>query len=142
MRISDWNSDVCSSELDVDRGHRAVAGRIGEAAADQVHPGLGTGAVEHRRERRAAGVGGQAAVGLERIGEVAIVAAQDGVALDADGAEGVPAVAVEVAASEQDAAAVDVGATGFGDVDETGHLRALRSEEHTSELQSLMRISY
>ena len=51
--------------------------------------------------------------------------AQDGVALHADRAERVPAVLFQVAGAEQEAAALDVAATGLGVVDEGRDLRAL-----------------
>src|SRR3546814_10576278 len=86
MRISDWSSDVCSSDLLLDRLQRP----------DPAHPGPGP-RLEHRRPpvRRTRPGGEEAAV---------------------DG--------------DQDRA-------------RQGQVRRhLRSEEHTSELQSLMRISY
>src|SRR3546814_9264596 len=97
MRISDWSSDVCSSDLAL-----AV-------------PPAGVGAVEHRQ----------------------VLVLQAGGAFQRHGA-----------------AAVGVGGVDFfpgeaqrrqhveGDVVQLGAGEAQRSEEHTSELQSLMRISY
>src|SRR3546814_8505489 len=78
MRISDWSSDVCSSDL---------ADRI--LREDHAH--------HHGRERRRADVGGEAG-----------------------------------------AQQVDRDKGHYGGVEESED----RSEEHTSELQSLMRISY
>src|SRR3546814_6770529 len=115
MRISDWSSDVCSSDLDrregrghgsdMDRGLRHVAAdRHGEPQADigpvgaEVAPCL-------RRE-------------LGKAQQVGLVAGdQDVVDQGSAGREAAPADNVAIEA-------------------------AIRSEEHTSELQSLMRISY
>src|SRR3546814_6293329 len=87
MRISDWSSDVCSSDLCVGAGLRL---RLGDG-------------VEHRQAdmRRAALAGRDAADHLRAIGQ-----------------------------------------SGFGVEGAGGAGHPLRSEEHTSELQSLMRISY
>src|SRR3546814_3879476 len=86
MRISDWSSDVCSSDL-----------------AEQQH-GAGDGDhrlhVEHQGSAQGAGVAHRADHGEEGAQEA-----------EADVGEGAPA-------------------------------ESARSEEHTSELQSLMRISY
>src|SRR3546814_4820593 len=92
MRISDWSSDVCSSDLRHHAGEeRGVAARVAAAAGDA----------------RGAGLAGD-------------VVAQDRRVLG--------------------------GAAGFGHRLHHRHhfVRDLRvrSEEHTSELQSLMRISY
>src|SRR3546814_9787144 len=86
MRISDWSSDGCSSDLFARHGGRiAIASR--------------------KEEHRAAGV-----AAIEALGGTAI-----GVALDIRDPEQVTRAFDEIEA---------------------------RSEEHTSELQSLMRISY
>src|SRR3546814_4018003 len=114
MRISDWSSDVCSSDLDDGRppgsgedrlgrgpwpaSHHPFVHRVeperhgGRAVHDDVHPEDGDG-----RERLATG-DAEDRRGQEDRGE-----AQRGAQLEAD---------------------------------------ELRSEEHTSELQSLMRYSY
>src|SRR3546814_3870062 len=94
MRISDWSSDVCSSDLEV------VAQAARQAAAvdpDATVARLHVETAETTGRERAVRIRGAG-------GEVAIGAAERAV---------VPAGAV-----------------------------AARSEEHTSELQSLMRISY
>src|SRR3546814_5832729 len=101
MRISDWSSDVCSSDLELRHRrerHQPIRGQRGIAAADTVV------AVGHRRE------------------------APDGDATDPQHRRGdVAAVALRPAAAQQ-----------------RWHHQVIadRSEEHTSELQSLMRISY
>src|SRR3546814_2635436 len=93
MRISDWSSDVCSSDL--------------------IRQGLGV-------------VGAGTRVG--RLAEVLRIAGIDEADLNTHGpervGEEVPGAAVEAAGADDVVAA------------------ARRSEEHTSELQSLMRISY
>src|SRR3546814_9552811 len=102
MRISDWSSDVCSSDLDgADRRHigHGRAGDLGEEQRDAD--------VDHRQA---------AAHEADQGGD-------------------------EVDEAVSDAAGVHDGAGqhehGNGDEGEVG-----RSEEHTSELQSLMRLSY
>src|SRR3546814_9576935 len=93
MRISDWSSDLCSSDL---------VGRL--ELGREVEPVLivGAGQVVHLVQQRH----------LVAVGDLAAVGGRAG---------------------DRHREAVDV-------VDAGG--QALRSEEHTSELQSLMRISY
>src|SRR3546814_3427039 len=109
MRISDWSSDVCSSDLlqRLDRGQRSVdrVAIVGAAAAVQPV------AAQHRLPRA----------------EVVVPA-------------GHFRLLVEVSV-EQHAVVAGCGARGRN-VDEDQRRAAFRSEEHTSELQSLMRISY
>src|SRR3546814_4873344 len=96
MRISDWSSDVCSSDLQERRQHR-LHGAV--AAGDGHHvDAVGGKAVEN-----AGNVGDPFQHRVARIGS----------------------------AVEQPAQVVN-----------TAPVPAARSEEHTSELQSLMRISY
>src|SRR3546814_10768410 len=89
MRISDWSSDVCSSDL---RQPRLVAGLQGKQQRRAVQC---LGLAERHAHQRAVGADGE----LEHV------------ALDP---------------------------VGLGEI----AMRARRSEEHTSELQSLMRTSY
>src|SRR3546814_10755050 len=97
MRISDWSSDVCSSDLDEEQ--QVLPQR---QAADRDHP------EQHQRHAR----------GMQRPGgRVAGVAAQQ---------------AGDLALVEQPEAARRAEQEAPGQ----------RSAEHTSELQSLMRISY
>src|SRR3546814_9308532 len=110
MRISDWSSDVCSSDLEHDRGH--ALGRAGEDAV----------------------AAGQVLVEL-RVVDVArrgVELARAGNAVDREAAQRflllVPGVEVPVVAVVGDAL--------------RRHRAPGRSEEHTSELQSLMRNSY
>src|SRR3546814_10612990 len=96
MRISDWSSDVCSSDLLDQRAFSHIEQRhVSRAVSD----GLSNGVRE-----------------LRRVGENDLL------------------LGLEVV---EQGAAREKG--GFGDVIQG---RGLRSEEHTSELQSLMRISY
>src|SRR3546814_1794395 len=113
MRISDWSSDVCSSDLPaIGNG----AGGIGGAERTDQHLAL-------RMDRRAAGI-----------------------------AELIPAAHVRrrqlmamIGFDRQRPGIVDAYAcTGAHTVEQrlVGRVGEARSEEHTSELQSLMRISY
>src|SRR3546814_8652449 len=114
MRISDWSSDVCSSDL------ADVEGALGKAFGELVE----AGARRHRRGHRDDGV---VVLGLgdEGGGEDILVARRLGRALGLLAGHHV----------ELGDAVVLVGGG-------LGRLVALRSEEQTSELQSLMRISY
>src|SRR3546814_4258656 len=128
MRISDWSSDVCSSDLVFDglellavaEAHRAFEAHAAELAG-------GPGHAEQRRLEAAAGHG---------LGAEAVALAQD------DRAEGHR----EVGAGDEQAADVahERGLLGVGTDHDPGGVAEEedRSEEHTSELQSLMRISY
>src|SRR3546814_10511429 len=100
MRISDWSSDVCSSDLTA--GVKPPQRRTG---GDEIR-----GGVE---------VGGEGA---------ADTVAEAGEALGVD-QQRFPALHAVAGVHDGHGAG-------------PGELRALRSEEHTSELQSLMRISY
>src|SRR3546814_3912495 len=100
MRISDWSSDVCSSDLLVDHHLRAIC-EIAELGLPQ-----------HQRFRQ-----------RQRI---AIFKAEN-----AEFRQG--------AVQHLELAAADLGQR---DIFGLGLLIHPRSEEHTSELQSLMRISY
>src|SRR3546814_5251750 len=123
MRISDWSSDVCSSDLrrgaggvdgKVDGEGRALAGhRIGE----DVPARLLDDAVDGREPQPGAlagFLGGEE--GLENLAEM----------FGRDARAGIAHLECGIIGDRQDVAR---------------HL-ADRSEEHTSELQSLMRISY
>src|SRR3546814_10234559 len=100
MRISDWSSDVCSSDL-----------RAGDAV----------------RNRLAVVVGEEHAVGLEQAMDLRVGSRIEHLeAEDLDAAGG----GASAAADEHEGK------------HEGQHAAAPRSEEHTSELQSLMRLSY
>src|SRR3546814_9145808 len=105
MRISDWSSDVCSSDLD----RLQLASR--RAAGEERHPDRHDD--EHHRHQREEGlVAGKVPGTDERAGH-------------AGGGLG--------------RRAADPGELHHHGIEEVGEGR---SEEHTSELQSLMRISY
>src|SRR3546814_5002859 len=102
MRISDWSSDVCSSDLLGGQEGGEPARALGEVAIADVDTGQ---------------------VGLhngESDAVSGVVVAEQGAEVDVGGVEG----------GEQ-----------FGHADFGAGVGG-RSEEHTSELQSLMRISY
>src|SRR3546814_9677521 len=92
MRISDWSSDVCSSDL-LD-GHPTTLSWLGGVRGHRVH-----------------------ALGVEHFG-------QTGTVQDLYAPHRIDTAAIVAAANAASAG------------------RPIRSEEHTSELQSLMRISY
>src|SRR3546814_1334085 len=104
MRISDWSSDVCSSDL--------VGGIATHVVEFLVQPRLGIGQVHVARVETARG--GDRGGGF---GEIA-------------GAQ------LRARLLQQFAQRI------LAPLQRTGVLRLQRSEEHTSELQSLMRISY
>src|SRR3546814_1731662 len=123
MRISDWSSDVCSSDL---RARTAAIDRCGAPGVD----------AEHARRR---------AVGQYRVarGDDEQIALRDA------------AVAIDIAAIrlrlridasarvEEDVPARAEAArqtVGREDRDRPRHVGVVRSEEHTTELQALMRI--
>src|SRR3546814_9001098 len=123
MRISDWSSDVCSSDLrrcddrmrpiaEVRRGHHPVQGQL----------------------ERAGRVGQKVGDAAQRLVFARVEDMQDGP--DQQRVRGLfPMVALL-----QRSFGIDQNVR---DVLHVAHfMRAARSEEHTSELQSLMRISY
>src|SRR3546814_3235609 len=124
MRISDWSSDVCSSDLaavlladlDVEVGVQLLRGAriVRRAAGGQHRQGAAAQQVVH------AAAGG-------------IAQARDFVA--GENVEAAARVDAGVDGRER------VGARGRGGVLGLGHPVVLRSDEHTSELPSLMRIS-
>src|SRR3546814_7099357 len=113
MRISDWSSDVCSSDL----GGGLVEGAVVLVGGD---PGIGKSTLLLQAvSKMAATLPGLYVTGEESLAQVAGRAARLGLSVD-----GVHALAE----------------TGIERILE--HAAATRSEEHTSELPSLMRISY
>src|SRR3546814_4814701 len=130
MRISDWSSDVCSSDLPRSCGQGPCnPARRGGSAGSQIPP--------HLAFRRCLFLS-RPLLSLRLAG---CLARQECLfALDT------PAVAREVAVAAHHAVAGDrdrqaVGAAGLGHRTHRLRLPDARSEEHTSELQSLMRIS-
>src|SRR3546814_6516955 len=110
MRISDWSSDVCYSDL--------IALALGQQPLGTIVGGL-----EQRRVRlQPAGLEDHRQRLLDvRVAVVLVGAAHVGA--------GIPLAVIGLALV-------------VGGVERVGQLVVLRSEEHTSELQSLMRISY
>src|SRR3546814_2661061 len=106
MRISDWSSDVCSSDL---AGRRPLPGRCATT-------------------RRAG------ARGLRR--------APPDAARGASGTARADSRAAGRALPPAPGARANAADAGAGAACAASHRLRLRSEEHTSELQSLMRISY
>src|SRR3546814_4018524 len=128
MRISDWSSDVCSSDLERLVGDLAlaVAGFVevdGVDDAGQVRVGLDD-AAHGGGELLAEGLGGFLLRPLERLAAAGHGPAGVGWQVEAD----------------QRRVGVDDGQRGVAVA--VGFGQALRSEEHTSELQALIRISY
>src|SRR3546814_2157401 len=134
MRISDWSSDVCSSDL---VGHRG--GKADQAAAPHrqfeaavgVLDGLGDGGLRRRRDqRRCYQADGQGASERRRL--------EIGFAVHLI----YPQPELRSSCRRGSRARPDRSARPPGDPRWMVHIRPCRSEEHTSELQSLMRISY
>src|SRR3546814_7614940 len=131
MRISDWSSDVCSSDLGrihIDHEGNGGVERSEFGAADRLRiaePGLeAVGETQPgRRVRQDVGIG---LAGAQR--RVVFVERVHG-AIGSGNAHAEDAVQRYVAA--QGDLVIRLAVAGIG-----------RSEEHTSELQSLMRISY
>src|SRR3546814_1110931 len=132
MRISDWSSDVCSSDLlQILAGQRVLAGiavrgrtigvRLGEGIAD-----IGVGALDGDDEL---GRAAEAHVGIQI---VVLIAGQHQIFHVRRTAEHLDAVVRAV----MDLDMVDLRAG--------AHRSTIsrRSEEHTSETQSIMRLSY
>src|SRR3546814_3649667 len=115
--MSEWISDVCAADLEQRAEH------VAEAGAQHAEQGLVHGAVEGHRLHMAIERGGD---GLGR----------GAAALEIDRQFQRPADPVGHPGLSQQLAEVDVLAV------QTQRRGGLRSEEHTSELQSLMRISY
>src|SRR3546814_7488025 len=132
MRISDWSSDVCSSDL---RAHYPWASR----AAGSLRPGQCTrAALTHDQPREQSDRPGEQRQDeqgeLDDAAETLLI----GVARDPHSGEQVEGEIVNPA--NQHAA---LGREQRHHPGEAGEIhRRLRSEEHTSELQSLMRNSY
>src|SRR3546814_2602293 len=135
MRISDWSSDVCSSDLAEIRMVEVVAVEVVDRRTQRAgaHEGIDVPvlAVEH----------GHGAHGL-----VGIVAAHHAFAgtrivglSDLRPQQQADIVQREGAKHDELRRLLDLAAAAVDISDADG---ALRSEEHTSELQSLMRISY
>src|SRR3546814_4188803 len=133
MRISDWSSDVCSSDLGVQLHPRLVAGGPLAVLAD---PHVAGGHAPHAAVLAIQHLGG-GEPGIDLDAELGRLLAEP--AADVAEADDVVAMVVHLRRRRQ-----AVGPAG-GQVHEAvlgGRRVQRRSEEHTSELQSLMRISY
>src|SRR3546814_4818290 len=115
MRISDWSSDVCSSDLvqqrQIGRARRIEAG-FGELALQRTGPRMGVLDVEDRIVLRL----------FDDLGEIEIE--------------------LRVGPPREHDEAHDVLADFLHHIGQSHEIARARSEEHTSELQSLMRTSY
>src|SRR3546814_1465775 len=121
MRISDWSSDVCSSDLADDEVRRHLAG---ERCADLFHLRLDDGVAGLPHQRPAAGSGNAVEQRL-----AALHVADDGGA-------GVPLQHV-TRQEQQDLIAPEDASLRIDEAEAVAV--AVRSEEHTYERQSLMR---
>src|SRR3546814_3471046 len=118
MRISDWSSDVCSSDLLVAGG----SGCLVEAEAERQ-----PGAMQQRRRQQEAEAISEAGSGDWHLGAV-------GMAMEhGEGAD---------QRHGRDRRQRQAERQGAADHDDRERDARLRSEEHTSELQSLMRTPY
>src|SRR3546814_8473816 len=144
MRISDWSSDVCSSDL-----RRAVLFALARA-------GVGSVTILNRSPLKAAGLLATFGLKGEAVGlDSPLPPAALLVNASSLGMAGQPPLALDLTPLADDAIVYDLvyaplttgllataEARGLGTVDGLDLLIGQRSEEHTSELQSLMRISY
>src|SRR3546814_9980468 len=106
MRISDWSSDVCSSDLRFVSVHQLITHRVDVGMNDDADLGFGSGTRNESRGMRDCSL---VVCDRQADGETPLLTGSHGDFLHL----------------------LDRVARGFN-----------RSEEHTSELQSLMRISY
>src|SRR3546814_6921664 len=141
MRISDWSSDVCSSDLDAVGGHGEAIFDEGDAPTDQddgeqgfVHPALqvpipGGGHEQVGNGEEQDGRHGWPWICNRGAGERKGMSA--------------PVLDTKLSAESESFRANAAHNRALRDElrEKVAHA-ALRSEEHTSELQSLMRISY
>src|SRR3546814_4732173 len=140
MRISDWSSDVCSSDLAaaelVDRDDallEEVVGDRGNPALVVAHLVVGAGA--ELLDAAAQLVGGdEAALGIRQQAQDGVDPLLPGRVVVLAGFHGAGRQAAHVVVAAQQEMGAARAAPDF--------FLAHRSEEHTSELQSLMRISY
>src|SRR3546814_9771169 len=119
MRISDWSSDVCSSDLARTRRVDGDAGLLGRPFDDD------------------AGDAGLGQTLLEILADLQILVQQTGILLVA----GIPARVPGAVDAEAEPDRIDF-LTHYACSPLCCASAFFRSEEHTSELQSLMRISY
>src|SRR3546814_2585916 len=129
MRISDWSSDVCSSDLLDQRRVIEVLPALRDHAVPELEIAFEAGQAQPEFVRE-----------LERLGHVLALHA-DAAARREGAVHHAPAVELQDAAVGE-AAAQRVPHLAGVDAGVLRQAERFRSEEHTSELQSLMRISY
>src|SRR3546814_10212842 len=137
MRISDWSSDVCSSDLVLQVGHHVALAAVHQDAVAAVRR-------QHLPQRRLGVEALATLVEVERL-DIAAEAQPAGVRRQSPDQHLYQGrFAGTVRADDAEAvAAPDARREVFEEGEVAEALRqVLRSEEHTSELQSLMRISY
>src|SRR3546814_4567219 len=119
MRISDWSSDVCSSDLYWNKRARGMGGLLTSGATENL----------------------LAMPGTRYFGETILVHEFSHAIFDAmETAD--PALFAQVQKAYADAMAKHLWDGQYGATTAHEYWAEGRSEEHTSELQSLMRISY
>src|SRR3546814_10443708 len=138
MRISDWSSDVCSSDL------LGLAGAGAEVVLAGRNPAKGRAAEVAIRQRQADAKVRFEAVDLARLESVAefanrLLAAGRPIDILVNNAGIMAPPERKVTA---DGFELQLGTNYLSHFALTGRLLPLRSEEHTYELQSLMRNSY
>src|SRR3546814_9014830 len=131
MRISDWSSDVCSSDLQAERGARKRQHRGAAIEKRVVESGHSSFLTDFRKPGRRGEAGGHA---FEHGAKLRV----------ADVAEAVPQLGgygFQNCRRLNGRGGGDL-AVRHADAGDRGIAEETRSEEHTSELQSLMRHSY
>src|SRR3546814_6604238 len=127
MRISDWSSDVCSSDL---QGHQQTPGSRAQESTGRLADEEGGGGARDQEQQRQPPWRGQQHQRFDRRAGART--------LDVP----VPAYVVHAhVVEDQQAEGADANPVQVVAAGRRG-LHGERSEEHTSELQSLMRISY
>src|SRR3546814_3795304 len=129
MRISDWSSDVCSSDLLVAVGQRRTALQVGDigqlARTLRKYFAIGADELEVQGDARRVDIAHEAdRIGVDTVPRLVVAGARDVGDRDLE----------PLAVGQPVAGAL---AQVLGQIVQPG-----RSEEHTSALQSLMRISY
>src|SRR3546814_3087779 len=139
MRISDWSSDVCSSDL-TSFGATCEQRPVWNDDQEDVTVGAGPVSAEQADQRLRTAVDDAEPVAAQRFLDLRgqlLRALRVEAGVDAFTAEGsLPLLDVGEAVGDP------VGVVGEGADRRGGRRAGVRSEEHTSELQSLMRISY
>src|SRR3546814_7106349 len=160
MRISDWSSDVCSSDLTLIVEHidaRRAANRLGDILigelADRIAGKDGLDRAGRALPRNRARQIGALTDDEDRVGRIAEQEIDMRDAIGGDGRGGADRLGAGIACAHRIGAGGKVGeaetAVRTGMIDaaklddfDLGTLERPRSEEHTSELPSLMRNSY